>query len=93
MKRYALQMVLGFAAVAVVLVGLEVPRDVLDDRITRRVDAMFDAGVLFTIVKLPAMISFCGSGPAPSGSQTVIAFTEPSTPGTPKPGNHCPSQP
>jgi tRNA dimethylallyltransferase len=30
----------------VVLVGLEVPRDVLDERITRRVDAMFDAGLV-----------------------------------------------
>jgi tRNA dimethylallyltransferase len=37
-----------------VRIGLEIPRDVLDERIAQRVDAMFDAGLIDEVHRLDA---------------------------------------
>jgi hypothetical protein len=47
------------------------------------------ASVVPISVKLPAITSREGSGPAPSGSHCVAHRTSPLAPGTPSPGSSC----
>ena len=51
--------------------------------------AMLFAATLPATVKPPPTTNCAANGPAPSGSHITIAFTGPSTPPTPSPGNHC----
>jgi tRNA dimethylallyltransferase len=55
-----------------VLIGLEVPRDVLDERISARVDAMWTAGLVEEVKQLP--IDGTPTASRAIGYQQVLAF-------------------
>jgi tRNA dimethylallyltransferase len=58
----------------VVLIGLDVPRDVLDERIVRRVDAMWNAGFVEEVRGLQPRLEGTATASRAIGYQQVLAF-------------------
>jgi tRNA dimethylallyltransferase len=58
----------------VVLIGLDVPRDVLDERIVRRVDAMWNAGFVEEVRSLQPRLEGTATASRAIGYQQVLAF-------------------
>lgn len=57
-----------------VLIGLDVPRDQLDDRIVRRVDAMWAAGFVDEVRRLQPLLQGTPTAERAIGYQQVLAF-------------------